>query len=154
MQQRVALGFGQVVDEGREIRVDVSRIRSDLRLPESSYPVWMAIFHNVLINASNAMIDSDVRRIAISSPESETRRRIHIEDTGIGIDLAKAEGLFEPLKRDLYIFPERRMLGYGGTGLGLTIVRMLARDISVDVRFVKPREPFKTCFEISWNEES
>lgn len=136
----------------RGVRVDVSGTSRDLRLPQSSYPVWMAIFHNVLMNASNAMTDSDVRRISISSNESGNRKRIHVQDTGVGIDLSKAEDLFKPLERGLDISPERRMLGYGGTGLGLAIVRMLATDISADVHFVKPEEPFKTCFEISWSE--
>ena len=53
----------------RGVVVDVSGIDSDLLLPEASYPVWMAIFHNVLMNASNAMLDSDNKRISVSSFE-------------------------------------------------------------------------------------
>ena len=54
----------------REVKVEVSGIDRDLLLPEASYPVWMAIFHNVLMNASNAMLDSDSKRISVSSFES------------------------------------------------------------------------------------
>ena len=137
----------------RGVKVEISGIDRDLLLPEASYPVWMAIFHNVLMNASNAMLDSDSKRISVSSFESGKRRGIHVQDTGVGIDLDKAEVFFEPLKRGLEISPERRALGYGGTGLGLSIVRMLATDLKADVRFVKPTAPFNTCFEMAWNED-
>ena len=136
------------------VKVDVSRVDRELHLPETSYPVWMAIFHNVLTNAYNAMIDSDVRQIAISSFNSGRRVGIRIQDTGVGIDLEKAEDFFKPLTRGLEISSERRGLVYGGTGLGLAIVRMLATDLKADVRFVKPAAPFTTCFEMSWREES
>ena len=137
----------------RGVKVEVSGVDRDLLLPETSYPVWMAIFHNVLMNASNAMLDSDSKQISVSSFESGKRRGIRVQDTGVGIDLDKAEGLFKPLRRGLEISPERRALGYGGTGLGLAIVRMLATDLKADVRFIKPAVPFNTCFEMAWNEE-
>ena len=136
------------------VKVDVSEVDRELHLPETSYPVWMAIFHNVLTNAYNAMIDSDVRRIAISSFKSGKRVGIRVQDTGVGIDLEKAEDFFEPLTRGLEISSERQGLAYGGTGLGLAIVRMLATDLKADVRFVKPTAPFTTCFEMAWREES
>ena len=136
----------------RGVDVDVFGINPELRLPETSYPVWMAIFNNLFLNASNAMLDRRVKRIHVSSFESHRRRGIHVQDTGIGIDLKEAEGLFEPLKRGLEISPERRALGYGGTGLGLAIVRMLALDLNAEVRFVQPTSPFKTCFELAWSE--
>ena len=104
------------------------------------------------MNASNAMLDSKDKRIAILSMMSGTRRAIRVYDTGVGIDLAKAESLFEPLKRDLKISAERRALGYGGSGLGLAIVQMLARDLMADVGFIRPEGPFNTCFELEWTE--
>lgn len=138
----------------RGVRVDVSDIDQHLLLPNASYPVWMAIFHNLLMNASNAMLDSDTKHIAISSAASGKNRTLKVQDTGVGIDLKKADSLFEPLKRDLQISSERRALGYGGTGLGLAIVRLLAIDLGADVRFTKPEAPFSTCFELAWKEES
>ena len=136
------------------IRVDVSGIDRELSLPKASYPVWMAIFHNILTNSHNAMLDSNVQRISVSSFKSGRRLGLRIQDTGVGIDLNKAEGFFKPLSRGLEISLERQGLAYGGTGLGLAIVRMLATDLKVDVRFIKPAAPFTTCFEMSWSEES
>ena len=138
----------------RGVRVDVSDIHRDLLLPNASYPIWMAIFHNLLMNASNAMLDSDTRQIAVSSAVSGKDRTIRLQDTGSGIDLDKAESLFEPLSRGLEISAERRALGYGGTGLGLAIVRLLATDLGATVRFTSPESPFSTCFELVWREES
>ncbi len=138
----------------RGVRVDVSDIDQHILLPNASYPVWMAIFHNLLMNASNAMLDSDTKYIAISSAASGKNRTLKVQDTGVGIDLKKAESLFEPLKRDLKISSERRALGYGGTGLGLAIVRLLAIDLGATVRFTEPKVPFNTCFELAWKEES
>ena len=138
----------------RGVQVEAAAVDPELLLPKTSYPVWMAVFHNLFMNASNAMLDSDTKRIAVSSFQSGRRRGIRVQDTGVGIDLDKAEDMFEPLQRALEISPERRALGYGGTGLGLAIVRMLATDLKADVRFVEPETPFKTCFEMAWTEES
>ncbi len=138
----------------RDVKVDVSLVDRDLLLPATSFPVWMAIFHNLFTNAANAMLDSDRKCISVSSFESGRQRGIRVQDTGVGIDLSKAEDFFQPLARGLEITPARQGLIYGGTGLGLAIVRMLATDLNADVRFVKPTSPFSTCFEISWSEES
>ena len=136
----------------RGVTIDVSEVDQDLRLPEATYPVWMAVFNNVFMNASNAMLDSEVKRISVSSFRSRRRRGIRIQDTGMGIDLDKADSLFEPFQRAMQITPERRALGYGGTGMGLAIVRMLATDLKTEVRFIEPEVPFNTCFEIGWSE--
>ena len=137
----------------RGVKVDISSVDRDLLLPKTSYPVWMGIFHNVLMNATNAMLDVESKRISVSSFMSGRRRGIRVQDTGVGIDLDNADGLFKPLERGLDISDERQALGYGGTGLGLAIVRMLATDLKADVRFINPVAPFKTCFEIAWSED-
>ena len=138
----------------RGVQVETSHVDPALLLPKTSYPVWMAIFHNVFMNASNAFLDSDIKRLSVSSFQSGRCRGIHVQDTGVGIDLNESENLFEPMQRALEVSTERRELGYGGTGLGLAIVRMLATDLKADVRFIEPEAPFKTCFEMSWREES
>ena len=137
----------------RGVRVEVTNVDREMLLPNASYPIWMAIFHNLLMNASNAMLDSETKQISVSSTMSGKDRTIRVQDTGVGIDLKKAESLFEPLKRGLEISTERRALGFGGTGLGLAIVRLLATDLGATVRFIRPEVPFSTCFELAWREE-
>ncbi len=138
----------------RGVSVDISGVDREVLLPNSSYPIWMAIFHNLMMNSSNAMLDSDAKRIGVSSAISGVQRTIRFQDTGAGVDLADAERLFEPLERGLEISAERRALGFGGTGLGLAIIRLLATDLGIAVRFTRPEAPYSTCFELTWRESS
>lgn len=136
----------------RGIEVDVSDIDSELRLPEATLAEWGAIFQNVFTNAFNAMLDSEERFLQVSSREKGRKREILVQDTGYGLDLKNAEKLFQPFERASKISPARRALGYGGTGLGLTIVRLLADRIGCQVGFVEPDESFGTAFSIRWRE--
>ena len=136
----------------RGAEIDYSQIDDRLRLPEASFAEWGAIFQNVFINAFNAMLDSPKRRLHISFRFHEKFREILIQDTGYGINLKDADRLFEPFQRASKISAERKALGYGGTGLGLTIVRLLANNIGCRVKFVEPEDGFKTAFSIRWRE--
>ena len=136
----------------RGAEIDYSQIDERLRLPEASFAEWGAIFQNVFINAFTAMLDSPKRRLHISFRSHEKFREIIIQDTGYGINLKDADRLFEPFQRASKISTERKALGYGGTGLGLTIVRLLANNIGCRVRFVKPEDGFNTAFSIQWRE--
>jgi signal transduction histidine kinase len=69
------------------------------------------------------------------------------------VDLQHAERLFEPFERDIKDDPARRRLGYGGTGLGLTIVRLLCEQIGCLARFVQPEDGFATAFVVEWDEK-
>ena len=136
----------------RDTEIDYSQIDERLRLPEASFAEWGAIFQNVFINAFNAMLDSPKCRLHISFRSHEKFREILIQDTGYGINLRDADRLFEPFERALKISAERKALGYGGTGLGLTIVRLLANNIGCRVQFVNPEKGFSTAFSIQWRE--
>ena len=136
----------------RGIEVDTAKVDERLLLPEASLAEWSAIFQNVFTNAFNAMMDSDERLLQVSSRTSGGYREILVQDTGRGVDLRDADRLFEPFQRGLKIPRERRALGYGGTGLGLTIVRLLASRIGCRVGFVEPDDGFSTAFSLSWGE--
>ena len=136
----------------RGIDIDYSQLDDQLYLPEASFAEWGAILQNVFTNAFNAMLDSSRRLLHISSRSHEKSREILIQDTGQGIDLQKADKFFEPFERASQISAERQALGYGGTGLGLTIVRLLADNIGCRVQFVAPQDGFSTAFSIRWRE--
>ena len=136
----------------RGIDIDYSQLEDQLYLPKASFAEWGAIFQNVFTNAFNAMLDSPHRLLHISSRSHEKSREILVQDTGHGINLEKADKFFAPFERASKISAERQALGYGGTGLGLTIVRLLANNIGCRVRFVVPQEGFKTAFSIQWRE--
>jgi len=136
----------------RGIEVDTGEVDEKLLLPGASLAEWGAIFQNVFTNAFNAMVDLEERLLQVSSRATATSREILVQDTGRGVDLGDADRLFEPFEREVEISRERRALGYGGTGLGLTIVRLLADRIGCRVGFVKPDEGFSTAFSLSWRE--
>ena len=137
----------------RDTEIDYSQIDSNLRLPAASFAEWGAIFQNVFINAFTAMLDSPKRQLHISFRSRGRSREILVQDTGHGVNLKNADKLFEPFHRASKISPERKALGYGGTGLGLTIVRLLANNIGCRVQFVNPEKGFKTAFSILWRED-
>jgi two-component system, NtrC family, sensor histidine kinase PilS len=68
------------------------------------------VFWNLCNNALRAMPAGGVLTVSIEA--DETWARIHIGDTGIGIDPAQATRIFEPFQSGFI----------GGTGLGLAIV--------------------------------
>ena len=136
----------------RGTKIDYSQIDNHLYLPKASFAEWGAIFQNVFINAFNAMLDSPRRLLHISYRSHDKSHEILIQDTGYGINLQNAEKLFGPFERESKISAERQALGYGGTGLGLTIVRLIADNIDCRVQFVDPQDGFSTAFSIRWRE--
>ena len=136
----------------RGIEIDYSQLEDELFLPKASYAEWGAIFQNVFTNAFNAMLDSSKRLLHISSQSKQKYREILVQDTGYGINLQDSDRFFNPFERASSISPERQALGYGGTGLGLTIVRLLADNVGCRVRFVPPQDRFRTAFSLQWRE--
>lgn len=136
----------------RGVNIDTDDIDPSLRLPEGGFAEWSAIFQNVFLNAVNAMLDSKVRRIDVSSRVLGKTRILLVQDTSSGVDLSFAEELFKPFVRKLKLSPERKAMGLGGTGLGLAIVRMIAGTLNCKVAFVEPEDEFSTAFRLSWSE--
>ena len=136
----------------RDVEIEFDGVQEDLRLPRGTFAEWSALFQNVFLNAANAMVDSDQQLISVSSRKTDKKQVIIVQDTGAGVDLEHASELFEPFVRRLEISRERQALGYGGTGLGLTIARMMADALSCRVDFVQPDQEFSTAFRVSWKE--
>ena len=136
----------------RGIEIDYADVAPSTYLPEASYAEWASIFQNVLTNAFNAMQESEPRCVKIETRQSKMERAIVIQDTGVGVDLEHADELFEPFERRLETSRRCMALGYGGTGLGLTIVRLLCERIGCSARFAEPAKGFSTAFVIAWKE--
>lgn len=137
----------------RGVQIDVSLVDPSAMLPAGSFAAWSSIFQNVFLNAVAAMLDAPVKKLSVSSGSTDSEEYLLIEDTGVGVDLETAEQLFEPFARQLELSSENRSLALGGSGLGLTIVRMLTSNVGAKVRFAKPSKGFSTAFRISWPEE-
>ncbi|HEV2398736.1 MAG TPA: ATP-binding protein [Candidatus Sulfotelmatobacter sp.] len=143
----------QMVVLTREIDIQTAEIDPALMLPEGTFAEWSAVFQNVFINAVNATLDSPVKVIAVSSSVRGRTRALLVQDTGSGVALSSSEELFDPFVRKLEISQERKSLGLGGTGLGLTIVRMVATSLNCRVSFTQASAGFNTAFQLSWSEE-
>lgn len=134
----------------RGIKLDTENVKNR-RLPLASFAEWQAVFQNVITNAINAMLDSRQQSFrAWSEDIDKTRHRLVFEDTGVGIDPKHSDRLFEPFHRELKISKQRKELGVGGSGLGLTIVRTITSGVGMDVRFISPSDGFRTALEFEW----
>jgi signal transduction histidine kinase len=132
----------------RGLEVDLDDVPESFVLPPGRVSEWTALWQNVLINAANANTRVPDAVAHVRAHRQRRDHRIVMSDTGVGIDLAAADGLFEPFARvDL---GSARSLGAGGTGLGLTIVRMIARNLNCQARFIEPEAPYNTAFELRW----
>lgn len=125
----------------------------DLYFPAAAYSEWSALLQNVLLNAANATLDATTPKIEVSCEIHNRYGYFYVSDNGVGIGDDAAE-LFKPFARRSDISSERRELGMGGTGLGLTIVEMIAESRNCDVAFVNPEDPnWSTTFQLSWRVE-
>jgi len=137
----------------RNVNVDCSGVDNGLNFPEATLAAWNAIFQNVFINAVNAMIDTPEKTICCISRVSGSSNAVYILDTGVGVRLHDSDDLFKPFVRRLEIPEERKALGLGGMGIGLTIVKMVSDSLRCDISFVKPFDGYNTAFKIEWETE-
>lgn len=134
------------------VAFDTSDVSDDLRLPVAAYAEWSAVFQNVFANAANATVDNLGERfiVCIGSP-SPAGGVLQILDNGRGFPLDRQEQLFQPFAREQDVSSAVRSLNLGGTGLGLTIVRMLTSRLNVRASFVPPPSGFATAFQLKWS---
>jgi signal transduction histidine kinase len=146
--------LNQVVENARPLIGGVSvefEVPRDIILPAATFAEWNSLFQNVLINAANATLDVEPRRVICTAGRTGRSAWAQVSDNGAGIDWQRSSALFEPFAREINISEERRGLGLGGMGLGLTIVRMIADLRHCKVRFIEPEHPWNTTFQLSWS---
>ena len=135
----------------RNLEAETKDVPNDMTLPLGTMADWQALFQNVFVNSSNAMLDSPTKRIRVSAGALNSRNNfLKISDTGVGVDLDNAERLFEPFVRELEISSGRESLGLGGLGMGLTIVRMICETRGCRYKFVEPESEFESSFQMTW----
>jgi CheY-like chemotaxis protein len=92
---------------------------------------------NLLGNAVKFTLEGGVQaRLTAAGPPGARRLRFEIQDSGVGIDQATADGLFQRFSQADGSTTRR----FGGAGLGLAITRRLAVLMGGDVGFVSPPE--------------
>lgn len=135
----------------RKLDADTSDIPPNLLLPRATMADWQALLQNIFVNASNAMLGSPTKQLRITGGAlSGSRNHLTISDTGVGVNLDDSDTLFDPFVRRLEVSEERRSLGLGGTGLGLTIVRMICETRNCRYGFVEPDRNYSSAFQLTW----
>jgi signal transduction histidine kinase len=135
------------------VDIDTDGIPKGLRLPKGTYAEWSAILQNLFVNAFNAMKHSERRRLTVSGGTDAKESWLHIQDTGVGVDVEDSERLFDPFVRDLEAGDRVEDVALGGGGLGLTIVRMTADELGCSVHFVSPSRGNATAVRLAWKGE-
>lgn len=132
---------------------DYKSVPHDLLFPVGAFVDWSAIIQNLLFNAWNAMLETDLRIVRFDgSPPSYRHQYLRVSDTGVGLTMPLEETgiLFEAFERRMSVSPNNQSIAIGGQGLGLAIVRMIANSRSADVSFVRPPDGFSTAIQLSW----
>ncbi len=132
------LSLGNVVAEAlalvkghpsiRSVEID-NRVRAGDAADAVGHPGKLnQVLINLLLNAGQAMAESEPRRIILETSEDQERITLSIRDTGPGIPEAKREQIFDP-------FYTTKSPGEG-TGLGLAISRALMESMEGDLEVV------------------
>jgi signal transduction histidine kinase len=99
------------------------------------------LMRNLLENAQRYAAGSSIEASVVSLTPAGAR--LCVADRGPGVPEPERERIFEPFYRPTGL----RERGDGGVGLGLALVRQIARHHGGDVRCV-PRAGAGTCFEV------
>ena len=92
----------------------------------------------------NAIKFTESGEVRVSVHSADTYFAIRVRDTGVGIDEAFLDDLFEPFKQE----SQGHARSHEGTGLGLAITKRLAERMGGDVR-VWSRKSQGSLFEVS-----
>ena len=125
------------------------RIDNDIPLDAKTPPMFPAelttVFANLLTNAvKNAREDGRIQAFAVND---DGALRVRVQNTGVAVDLEKAERWFDPFESTTKEVDP--VLGQG-MGLGLTITRSILDYYGISIRFVEPDPAYDTAIEMAF----
>ena len=144
--RQVAKIFGTYAAE-RHIAVEIA-VDKDVDAPLVPPSLYNGIAQNLLSNALKATTanpSSDPQTIAFRAWNERSWHTIEVSDTGVGIDDALRERVFDPL----FTTTSGRLDPLdSGMGLGLTLVRRGAAAYGGSASVVDPPPGFNTCIQV------
>ncbi|MDE2935266.1 MAG: ATP-binding protein [Chloroflexota bacterium] len=115
-----------------------------LRTPHLHQAELYAVLLNLVTNSFKAVRGSAERRVCVTASATSAVFSLEVSDTGVGIPSTSWEDAFEPFFTTSQPDP---VLGIG-TGLGLKIVRDLARAWGGDAQFVEASAPWRAIVKL------
>ncbi len=131
--------------ERRGISIE-SKIPADLKSPPMFPAELTAVFTNLLSNAVKAARPKG-RILASAQSDDDGTVHVLIQNTGTGVDLARAETWFSPFESTTAEVDP--VLGQG-MGLGLPITRRMLDDYGAEIAFVSPDSGFATAIKFTF----
>ncbi len=125
------------------IRLD-NEVPPALRTPRLHKAELYAVLLNLVTNSFKAVRAGTERRVCVTASSTPAEFSMEVLDTGVGIPPAHWEDAFEPFFTTSQPDP---VLGIG-TGLGLKIVRDLARAWGGDAQFVETSNPWRAKIKL------
>jgi signal transduction histidine kinase len=122
-------------------------IPAQLTISRIPISVYSGLVMNLYTNALKALIaktDSSVRRVRVEATTEDGVHVVRVSDSGVGVAPALRSMIFDPL---FTTTDDDGPLG-PGMGMGLYIVRRVARVIHGQVNLVPPAGGFATTFEL------
>ncbi|PIK16694.1 ATP-binding protein [Halobacteriovorax sp. JY17] len=123
-----------------KIKLDISSLDTTLNIITKETQ-FSQVLVNLINNSIDALKDSSIKEIKISTEVKEDICVIHFIDSGPGIPKVIEEEVFSP-------FYTTKGMG-SGTGLGLSISRQLMREMSGDLILVSEAQESGAHFEVS-----
>ncbi len=123
-----------------KIKLDTSSLDTTLNIITKETQ-FSQVLVNLINNSIDALKNSSVKEIKISTEVKEDICVIHFIDSGPGIPKKIEEEIFSP-------FYTTKEIG-SGTGLGLSISRQLMREMSGDLHLVNEAQESGAHFEVS-----
>lgn len=121
-----------------------NEIPPDLRTPPMFPAEVTSMFTNLLSNAIKAAGQGGL--VQAEGEASEARTDVTVQNTGVAVDVQRAEEWFNPYSSTtVQVNPA---LGQG-MGLGLTITRAMLAEYRGDIAFVQPGPGFATAVRVS-----
>ena len=116
-----------------------------VRTPPMHQAELYAVLLNILTNSFKSVREMSERVVRVDAHSTSTELKLRVHDTGTGVPPEIREEVFHPFYTTSQPDP---VLGIG-TGLGLKIVRDLARAWGGDAYFKDAVQPWRTTIELA-----